>query len=127
VTFTDGTQYLGKKLCKTTEKKQALKNGKPRDNHIKFTYRNKNGKRIPYEILHKELQWRSYIGSFDKTEWESNEVKTREILSYHATKKGMSYAENSLLFSRKVLESDAYRNSNIGGAFFPSNIEEVTQ
>ena len=125
IRFTDNTYYIGKKLVRTREMKPALLNGKPRDNHIRFLSKIKKRKKVPYEELHKELNFASYIGSFDKSQYENNDVKSREILSFHSTKKGLSYHETKALFEYDVLMKDDFRNKNIGGTMFRKDIESV--
>ena len=103
----------------------ALKNGKERENHIRFTYKNKNGKRVPYEIVTSDLNWRSYTGSYDKTEYENNDILSREIISFHGTDKGRTYAEMKMLFNNNVLLDNMCRNKNIQGTLYAKDIEEI--
>lgn len=125
ILFQDGTKYIGKKLARTTCKMIPLKKGKKRKGHIRFTYKNKNGKRVPQEIINKELPWKQYCGSADFSGYKNNNIYSKEIISFHATKKGMSYKENKMLYCSDTLSNSKYRNSNIGGTFYPCDVEEI--
>ena len=123
--FDDNTMYIGKKLAKTTKRLKTLKNGKKRKGHIRFTYKRKGGKNVPYEEIEADTDWRKYEGSFDRERFESSIVLSKEILQFFSSKKAMSYAEEFELFTREVLlKQYVYRNSNIGGRYYPGNVEE---
>jgi len=114
----DRYQYIGKKLAVSTEKKKVLINGNKRKNHIRFTYKNKGGKRVDYEVLSKNTNWQSYIGSSELIEELKLTPMYREILHLCSRKDCLSYYEQKEMFTHEALENDAYLNSNIGGTYY---------
>jgi hypothetical protein len=125
IQFADGTKYVGKKKIHSVTTKPALKNNKKRAGHIRFLKKRKNRKLVQFEEISNQSNWLSYIGSFDKNEFEDNTVVSRTIISFHPTKKSLSFAETELLFKQDVLKKDEYRNSNIDGKYFKKDIMEI--
>jgi len=77
----------------------------------------------------KESEWKSYFGSCDEL---NEDVKLlgkdkflREILYLCPHKKSMSYYETYEQFSRNVLLSEEYYNTNIEGKFFSSEVNRI--
>ena len=120
VTFDDGTKYLGKKDFYKSVKLPALKSGVQRPDSIR-TYKNRDGKRVYFDIVTKQTDWQTYKGSSaavaDKT------PVSKEILALASSKRELTYLETKLLFTKEVLESDEYLNENILGKFFKSNLK----
>ena len=117
-------QYVGKKLVSgSTRKLPPLKNGKKRANHIKYSYKNKNGKRVPHELVTNSTGWKDYLGSADVIKRESLTPEFREILYFCPSKKSMSYYELKAMMEWEVLEDDTFLNANISGTLFRKDTE----
>lgn len=75
-----------------------------------------------------ESDWRRYYGSSDDVKaivrTEGGDAFDREILWLCRTRKQASYLEEKELFSRAVLETDAYFNTNIAGRYFSKEARE---
>lgn len=113
--FDDGTKYVGKKNLYSVRVLKALKTGKQRENSIQF-YRNVKGKRVLYEKVKKESNWKTYKSSSDKA--KSKLPVKREILAYGISNMNLTYLETKYLFSLGCLETDEYLNDNILGKFY---------
>jgi hypothetical protein len=122
ITFVDRTKYIGKKAFFNFRTLKALKNGKKRKNHVKFINKNKGGKRVRYEIVKKESDWKSYTGSFDKSKWQNNTPIKKEILCYALTEKQMTFFELEFQIINSVLLNEKYRNDNILGKFYRKDL-----
>jgi hypothetical protein len=114
----DGKEYyyIGKKQTHSYITKQALKNGKQRDNAIKRFGKNRYGKRVYFEVIKKENDWREYTGSADIP--EGYKLTKKEIIQFCYDKRELTYLEAKHQFLNEVLENDSYLNNNILGKFF---------
>ena len=115
LTFDDGTQYIGKKNFYTYVKLPALKSGKQRPGSTRIA-KNKNGKRVFFDIVQKESNWKTYTSSSkligDRT------IVSKEILQLASSKRSLTYLETKYLFTYGVLESTNFLNENILGKFY---------
>lgn len=106
ITFSNQKKYIGKKVLQHKHTLKPLK-GKKR-------------KRITFV----ESDWKSYWGSIkDKLHTESVKggilkITERKILKICYTKTDLTYFEVKYQFSKNVLESEIYLNSNILGKFY---------
>ena len=78
-----------------------------------------------YEIIKKESDWNSYIGSnkfLHKDVSEGIRIESRYILKLCKTEKELTYYETSMLFGNDVLFGDRYYNDNILGKFFRKDL-----
>lgn len=118
--------YLGKKNFYSITEIDSLKSGKPRPNHYKFVNRNRNGKRVKREIIRKESNWRTYLGSCKDTRIKDMIVVDCEILKIipleDNAKQTLSYWENYYLFTEEVLFDDNNLNGNIQGKWYSGNV-----
>lgn len=117
LTFTDNTKYIGKKNLYTTRTIKALKNGKSRDNTIKYVYRNTGkGFRQKFDVIKKESNWKVYQGS--AKECKNKTIARKEIIQYAFSNQELTYLEAKMLFKYGVLENANYINDNILGKFY---------
>lgn len=76
-----------------------------------------------------ESDWRNYWSSSEEVikdvEEFGKENFIREILILCKYKKALSFNEEREQWERKVLETDEYYNTNIGGRFFVSETEKI--
>jgi hypothetical protein len=76
-----------------------------------------------------ESDWRDYWSSSEElltdVEKFGKENFVREILLFCRYKKAMSFNEEREQWERRVLETDEYYNTNIGGRFFVSETEKI--
>jgi len=117
ITYSDNTYYYGKKNFYNTLKLPALKSGKQRPNSKRIG-KNRNGKRVYYDEVTRESNWKDYTGSNDV----DLPIVSREILAFSYSKRNLTYLEVSMLFKMEALEDDQCRNSNINGLWFRGNI-----
>ncbi len=117
IEYEDGTAYIGKKNFYKTVTLPAFKSGKQRPNSTRIG-RNKNGKRVYFDVLQRESDWLTYEGSLDKSNLPS--IKCKWVLAYAKDKRELTYLETKYLFCYEVLESTEYRNENILGKFYKS-------
>lgn len=117
--YEDGTKYIGKKTLYSSYKLEPLKSGKQRDNST-FINKNKNGKRVQFELVQKESNWKTYEGSIKK-EIKSNLIK-KEILEFAFTKLELTYLEVKHQCINDVLRSEEYLNDNILGKFYKGRL-----
>lgn len=115
IDYTDGTKYIGKKQTVSTVTLPALKSGKQRPGSARVG-KNRNGKRVYFDIVTKEANWRNYTGSSKATSGKT--INTKHILEFAHSKRFLTYLEAKYLFSFEVLEDDEYCNDNILGKFF---------
>lgn len=120
IEFTNGKRYIGKKNFYVTKTLPALKSGKRRDNSDRIG-KNINGKRVYFDVIKKESDWRKYIGSSKHIDGLT--VKRRTILEIAHSKRYLTYLEAKYLFTYEVLETEEYLNDNILGSFF-DNIKD---
>ena len=117
ITFKDGTKYIGKKKLVRQIKLPPLKSGLRRASHVGYQYHG-GSKKPTKEIIRKETRWKNYIGSFNKANFDSNELTYRKVLYLCKTSKEATYLEAMELFKRDALFKDEYRNSNILSRFY---------
>jgi hypothetical protein len=98
----------------------ALKSGEQRQDSTR-TYKNLDGKRVYYDIIKKQTNWKTYKGSSAAV--ASKELISKEILVLAQSKRELTYLETKYLFTYSVLESDEYLNENISGRWFKGNIK----
>ena len=115
LTFDDGTKYIGKKDFYTYVKLPALKSGKQRPNSTRIA-KNKNGKRVYYDVVKKESNWRTYNSSSKLI--GNRKTVYKEILALAKTKRELTYLETKYLFIYEVLETSEFLNENILGKFY---------
>jgi len=135
----DGRKYIGKKNFWSVSKKTLKKNGDRRPNselvvciekmdakdlsnrtpaQLRTNVRNK---RVTYEYVKTESNWRDYYGSSDR--FETSDVVERRILEVAKTKRALTYLEVKWMFVKNVLESDIYINGNILNKFHDNVLE----
>lgn len=119
LTLDDGTKYIGKKNCFVKVTLPALKSGEIRPGAERIG-KNKNGKRVYFDIVTKESKWKDYESSSDEVGTRS--VIKKEILELAPTKRSLTYLEEKWLFKREVLESDEYLNKQIGNRYYKGRL-----
>ena len=117
----DGTYkfYIGKKDCFKKLTLPALKSGEIRKGAERVG-KNKNGKRVYFDILKKESNWQDYESSSDEV--GNRVVIKKEILELAPTKRSLTYLEIKHQFLHNVLEDDNYLNKNINNMFFKGKL-----
>ena len=115
ITFTDGSQYIGKKQIWMEKNLPALKSGIVRKGFERI-YKIKKRKRVPIDHGFIEDKWRDYEGSSQYR--DGRVVKKKEILHWTFSKKQNTYLEEKEMFSRGVLETDHYLNATIRNVYF---------
>jgi len=108
--------YIGQKQLHSYKILPALKNGSQRPNSTRIAH-NKNGKRVYFDKVQKESNWKSYTSSSKDIPDEAN-IISKHILEIAYSKRELTYLETKLLFQYEVLESDNYYNLNILGKFY---------
>ena len=119
LTMESGKHYIGMKQCFNMSTLPALKNGTIREG-AKRVGKNKNGKRVYFDVIYKESKWREYESSSKEVENET--IVKKEILEYAPTKRSLSYLEVKQLFMNNVLEDENYLNMNISGRWFKNRL-----
>ena len=120
LTYADGKKYIGKKAFYDNKTLPALKNGEVRENAKRIKKR-QNGKLVPYDIISKESNWKTYEGSL-KTPYKEKVIE-KLILMLCETKRYLTFKEAHALFTYEVLEDDNFLNENILGKFYKGNIK----
>lgn len=119
ITYTDGCKYIGKKQFFKKVTLPALKSGEQRPNSLRIA-KNRNGKRVYFDVLQKESNWQNYKGStelsFNKT------IKEKRIMEYAASKTHLTYLECKYILGLGCLEDDEYLNENCLGKFYKGNL-----
>lgn len=118
--YTNGQKYVGKKKIISEITKPALKSGKIREG-AKRIGKNKNGKRVYYDIVTKQNNWREYEGSSMET--SGLEISKKEILHLVSNKRTLTYLEMVEQVKRDVLFNDEYLNLNIGGLYYDNALD----
>ena len=108
--------YIGQKSLYSYTTLPALKNGTQRPNSIRIAH-NKNGKRVYFDKVQKESNWKTYTSSSKDIPPEAV-ITERRILELAYSKRELTYLETKLLFQYEVLESDKFYNLNILGKFY---------
>lgn len=120
ISYTDGTHYLGKKQCVTEVQLPALKDGTVRPDAIRRISRNVKGKRVQFDIVHKETNWKKYIGSSKLTADKTIEFKT--IIEYAYSKRQLGYLESKYLFCYEAIENPLFINECIMNRYWRGNL-----
>lgn len=84
----------------------------------------KTGRRKTHESDWKDY-WSSSIDVKNDVKELGKESFTREILILCKYKKAMTFHEERLQWENKVLETDEYYNTNIGGKFFVTETQKI--
>jgi hypothetical protein len=116
ITYSDGTKYLGKKQAFSFKELPVLKNGKVRPDSIYRVGKNKNGKRVQYDVIRKEMPWKRYVGSSKLTGGKT--IASKEIIALCPTKRNLTYMEVKAMFYYEAIEDPLFLNENILGRFF---------
>lgn len=120
-----GQYYIGKKSLKSI---RNIKIGKRELEKIREERKSKGiGGRLPKKKrVVKESDWLSY---FSSNEWIKEQIKKgnqkdfkREILSFHTSKKSLTYSEVEEQIKRDILRDDNSLNSNILGSFYKKDL-----
>ena len=117
--YEDGSRYIGKKNLYSEKTLPALKSGELRPNSSRVG-RNKGGKRIYFDVVRKESNWKKYRGSSKDT--QDLQLREKYLLCYAGSKRELTYLEVKMLFVYEVLEDDTYLNKNIINRWFKGNI-----
>ncbi|HHB52551.1 MAG TPA: hypothetical protein ENK75_05860 [Saprospiraceae bacterium] len=112
--------YIGQKSLYSYQTLPALKNGTQRPNSERIG-KNKNGKRVYFDKVQKESNWKSYESSSKDIPKEVNLIE-KKVLAVAYSKRELTYLETKYLFQYEVLESEDYYNGNILGKFYKGNI-----
>ena len=82
--------------------------------------KNKNGKRVYFDILKKESNWQDYESSSDEV--GNRVVIKKEVLEFAPTKRSLTYLEEKHQFINNVLEDENYLNKQIGNRYFKGRL-----
>jgi len=121
IEYDDGTMYLGKKQCYSETHLPALKSGIVRPEALYRIGRNIKGKRVQFDVMRKENNWKAYKGSSDLTKGKT--ILRKTILAFASTKRYLTYLEVKALMCFEALEDEKYLNINCLGKFFKGNLE----
>ena len=113
--------YIGKKSFKSISTLEALKSGNKRNFHNRFYNKNVNGKRVTFEELEKESNWKSYEGS-GKHIPKGLKLVSKEILKLCDTKIDLTYWEDYFLMVNEVLFDKNNFNYNVAGRYYAEKI-----
>jgi len=116
LTYSTGKAYIGQKQLHSYQTLPALKNGSQRPNSERIG-RNKNGKRVYFDKVFKESNWKTYTSSSKDIPTEAT-ITEKHILAIAYDKRHLTYLEAKHLFCYEVLESSDYYNRNILGSFY---------
>jgi len=108
--------YIGKKDLYSYRTLPALKNGSQRPNSERIG-KNKNGKRVYFDKVRKESNWKTYTSSSKDIPSEAKIVK-KQILAIAYDKRELTYLETKHLFCYETMESSDFYNRNINGRWF---------
>jgi hypothetical protein len=111
----EGKKYIGRKQVSSKRKRRFGK---------REIAKLKDKRKKTWEWVIKESDWKDYVSSNDKLKEDiANGTKYEKyIIEYAFSKKELSYLEEKHLFSKGVLESDTWYNSNIAGRYFPKDV-----
>ena len=73
----------------------------------------------------KESNWKKYIGSSKET--LGLVVASKSIIHLCSNKRTSTYLEQKELFCRGAIESNEYRNANIGGKFYDNCLDGLLE
>jgi len=130
-----GKEYIGQKIFVSRTTTPAKKDGSLRPNSERIQKRkpmtatdlrnrtkaqirtNVKSKLVPYDIVSKESNWKTYNGSTKNS--KGLKIKEKHIIYLCPTKRNMTYMETKLLFENDVLAEDTnFINDNILGKFY---------
>jgi intein/homing endonuclease len=103
--YTNGTQYIGKKLVRSERKAKPLKGMR------------KNARRV----IERETEWREYEGSSEET--KGLEIHSKVILHLCTSKRTMTYLEEKELFNVDAPSNPSFRNKTIGKRYFDNCLD----
>ena len=135
IKYVCGKEYIGQKIFISKTTIRARKDGVPRPNSERVNKRYKmtreelanrtktqlrtdvKTKLVPYDIISKESNWKTYKGSSKNT--VGLKIKEQHIIHLCPTKRNMTYMETKILFANDVLSEDnKFVNDNILGKFY---------
>jgi len=108
LTYSDGTQYIGKKTIRSVRRLKPTKAQlAQRKNYVRKELKN--------------LPFLRYEGS--SSENQGKTLVSKEILHICSTKKAATYLEMAELVCRNALFSNEYNNKNIAGRYFDNDLD----
>lgn len=116
ITYTNGQKYIGKKACFSKSTLPALKTGVPRPGSERVG-KNRNGKRVYFDIVTKENKWCDYEGSSGR-DLSDLEIATKEIIEFAPTKRSLTYLETKHLFCQDAIIDEDFINDCILKKFY---------
>lgn len=116
IDLSNGRSYIGRKKLYSQRKRNFGKKEKAliTDKRKKL-----------YEMIKKESDWTSYIGSnkqLHQDVLDGVRITNRNILGVYKTEKEITYYETYYLFTNDVLIDERYYNDNILGKFFRKDL-----
>jgi hypothetical protein len=114
-----GLFYVGKKNCLKKTTLPALKSGLTRPGAERIG-KNKDGKRVYFDIVTKASDWREYESSSDDI--SDHIIIYKEILEFLPTKRSLTYKEEWWQFNLNILEDDSYINKQIGNRYYRNKL-----
>lgn len=112
IRYTNGQCYIGKKQFWSVTRKPF---GKKKLAEVTDKRHKK------YEMIVKENDWRTYVGSSKET--KHLVIESKEILELCEDKVNLTYCEVKWMFKYDVLVDATFLNSNILGKFFVGKIK----
>lgn len=124
--FDDNTRYIGKKCVFSTRKyKIASKPKTYKGTIIGQVHKNVAGKKIEFNIVKEESNWKSYTGSSKQCK-EKRPIQ-RNILEFAFTPLELTYIEAEYQFKYGVLFIEKYLNDNILGSFYKGRLDDLAR
>jgi len=108
--------YIGQKQLYSYQTLPALKNGSQRPNSERIG-RNKNSKRVYFDKVCKESNWKTYVSSSKDIPANATIIE-KQILAIAYDKRELTYLEVKHLFCYETMESSDFYNRNINGKWF---------
>jgi|SaaInlV_100m_DNA_6_1039743.scaffolds.fasta_scaffold19220_2 hypothetical protein len=108
ITYTNGQQYIGKKLIRSIVKLKPTKEQLA----IRKNYSRKEMRNKPFV---------NYVGSHKTDKYM--EIQSREMIEICSDKINLTYCEIKWMMKYDVLNNDKYLNGNIAGKFFQGKIK----
>lgn len=121
IEYEDDYKYIGKKQCVSFETLPALKSMKLRLGAVRLA-RNINGTRKYFDVITKQSNWKSYVGSCKDDKAKNLKIIRKSILQLSTDKINLTFNEVEWLIKFDVLRDDMFLNSNISGKFFKGRI-----
>lgn len=116
IDLSNGKSYIGRKKLYSERKRNF---GKKEASLITDKRKKK------YEIVKKESDWQTYIGSnknLHKDVEDGVRIINRTIIKICKKEKELTYYESYYLFTNNVLLDDSYYNDNILGSFYRKDL-----